>query len=1036
MTLAMAPGLLQRGLGGTTRGWLGRLDRVPGWDYVVALDQLVRNGEAHGWLASGELFVLGTGNQQSSLEGIRGEIVAADCTVNGTIVFTRKYGASRADVSENSYIDLGLTVSAIDGVTLNSHSLAVYLTTNYLGPYQEAGASGTAGAKSFMIRGGSGFRSGAWAGSDQVIFGDGTAWGYAGFTRTGANSVIARKHQVRTTSSIPAVSLPAVNMTLLSAEPGASNSPNQLLLCHVGAGLTQEEGDWRERDFTQFVRTLGILDEIVVPPIVLGPNCFGPTAINDIEPNTVRVYRQTPFPATNSTPATSTNAYPITDAITRTYRFRGAVDTLAADPITTTNGSATVTIAHVGHGAKVDDVVQLLGASAFHGLGTADLNRRHLITEVPDVNSYKVVMPATANASGAGGGAPITARYTLIDIQTSTFMPPRGGRFWHNFWVNRGERDEPDGPYTTSNFKGNDNYGPITRMTAQVSPEITNAVSCRPVFTTKRRGGGAMLAHCAHVLGMLDRDDVRLTTFQGVFRAEGWGYLDIAEAWDLDPAMVMTWQEAFMRADELFTIALAGYAVCYDLAILSSKKLVDLPGGYTASQYGVWGDDEPANNWTPAFRLELFAALDDICSAMGTKWGLYGHYLTGSQAINNGWSKEIGYQVLALPACETIGIVSPHAPPGGIAAFLDAQADTFTDGVAPIDYSKLLVSMTLGAGKNDINDAGPLSAGQPTLEECDECAAWMSLHGIIHRHVRRVGMLEGGEITRVPNQQLIHYLPYLGGTGPVSGLGEAGDWEAAVIENGGTVSGDRLGAIGTYWITPLVDAGIWEKLDVCLLLKGENDIQCLTDLRNRMLASRGAGGAAGSFVVDGYWQCDGVDDYIQHLWTPSADAEAMTGTDQMLAVDVVDETPATSVYALGTVTNSALGQALRLNPLNSTTIGGSGYRLQGQAGFDNRTFDSATAWATAGLFAIQKAPGNASTVWLDGALLGTLSPSTFSATLPVHPLVIGAIDSSGTITGFKAGKRRLVLAGQSLTAEEWAIVQAAKADLYAAIDGA
>lgn len=630
---------------------------------------------------------MGTGIQQSSLEGLLGTYRASDMAVYGTISFLPLLGAALVDLSENSRIALPDAALNIPGVTANSNSLCVYTATNLLGPYQEIGATGTGGKQSFMLRAGSGVRSQAWPGAGALIFGDGSAWGCTQFSRIDANTVITQKHGTQAVSSSPVVSYPIVPLTLLSAEPGSSNSPNRVVFFQVGPKLTAEQMMARYLALTAWAAEVGILEDITVLPINPGVTCFDHTALGSVIPSTFRIARQLSFPATKTTPATATNAWPITDSFSRAQ-----------------------------------------------------------VVSYPAPGVPSISLPAWA---------------------TSGFIPARGGRFWHIAWMNRGERgdgsvnDTPSSPISTTNFKGNDTFGSaIKRMTD--AGAVKAGTECRPVYVTKRRAGGATLVHVAHMVGLAARDDTRLTVFEGVTRSTGWGYLDIAERWDIDPAKVMTCHDAIVSADSLFTLSGAGgYAVCYDIVLLSARNFPDLiAAGAPATRLGIIIDDEAANNWTPAHRLNLCQCIDQIVSAvLGMRWALFGQFVAGATAANNGWSRDNASTILALNALTAVFIIAAAGVPNGDAvAYLDEQAAMFFGPVGapvPINYAKLGVSFTTGVGKVSILDGMPVSSQQMPLDMCDRVGDWIMDRGIKFGHVRRVGRIEGGTSDLFHNQQIM-----------------------------------------------------------------------------------------------------------------------------------------------------------------------------------------------------------------------------------------------------------------------------------------
>jgi hypothetical protein len=86
-----------------------------------------------------------------------------------------------------------------------------------------------------------------------------------------------------------------------------------------------------------------------------------------------------------------------------------ATATLGANPITTSSGSRTVTIAHTGHGATSGEIVSFSGASAVNGI---TLLGAYELTKI-DNNSYTVVDATSASGSGSGGGSSVVAKYLI-----------------------------------------------------------------------------------------------------------------------------------------------------------------------------------------------------------------------------------------------------------------------------------------------------------------------------------------------------------------------------------------------------------------------------------------------------------------------------------------------------------------------------------------------------------------------------------------------------------------------------------------------
>jgi hypothetical protein len=86
---------------------------------------------------------------------------------------------------------------------------------------------------------------------------------------------------------------------------------------------------------------------------------------------------------------------------------------LVENPITTTNSSTNITIAHRDHGMSVGDSVTLAGlAATLNGHTTTHLNKAHTITAIAR-DSYTFVSAGTGSATGIGGGAAIQATQGL-----------------------------------------------------------------------------------------------------------------------------------------------------------------------------------------------------------------------------------------------------------------------------------------------------------------------------------------------------------------------------------------------------------------------------------------------------------------------------------------------------------------------------------------------------------------------------------------------------------------------------------------------
>lgn len=79
------------------------------------------------------------------------------------------------------------------------------------------------------------------------------------------------------------------------------------------------------------------------------------------------------------------------------------------DPFTTTNGSMTVTVTDVAHGAQVGDYVRFSGSTTVGGI---NMDGEFLIVTVIDADNYTVTHPEFATANAVGGGT-VDVEYDL-----------------------------------------------------------------------------------------------------------------------------------------------------------------------------------------------------------------------------------------------------------------------------------------------------------------------------------------------------------------------------------------------------------------------------------------------------------------------------------------------------------------------------------------------------------------------------------------------------------------------------------------------
>ncbi|MET4187621.1 hypothetical protein ABIB86_000430 [Bradyrhizobium sp. JR1.7] len=99
------------------------------------------------------------------------------------------------------------------------------------------------------------------------------------------------------------------------------------------------------------------------------------------------------------------------------YRSTG---TLGNNPFTTTNGSASITVAHTAHGLGVGDLIYLSGSTAVGGI-TPNVSSVPVITVV-DSDHYTFTFSSPATSGATGGGAAVAFKYEVpVGVELGTY---------------------------------------------------------------------------------------------------------------------------------------------------------------------------------------------------------------------------------------------------------------------------------------------------------------------------------------------------------------------------------------------------------------------------------------------------------------------------------------------------------------------------------------------------------------------------------------------------------------------------------------
>lgn len=239
-------------------------------------------------------------------------------------------------------------------------------------------------------------------------------------------------------------------------------------------------------------------------------------------------------------------------------------------------------------------------------------------------------------------------------------------------------------------------------------------------------------------------------------------------------------------------------------------------------------------------------------------------------------------------------------------------------------------------------------------------------------------------------------------------------YRASVQANGGTVSDARMVVINTF-VAAEKASGAWGLTDDYLGFWAENEIQALTSLKQRRLATAVA---APTFTADRDYVLDGISQYINTGFIPSTHGVNCTGTNQRIGVYERNNVTSAGISA-GTL--DAAVRCLTLNNRNGTVATG---RLN-TAGV-NFTLGVADSSA---LKAASRASGGLTVSLFDRGVKLTDGTAASTATAaPTRAIYVGALNNAGTAASFRASSVGFAVVGGPLSdAQELAQYNAVQA---------
>ena len=248
----------------------------------------------------------------------------------------------------------------------------------------------------------------------------------------------------------------------------------------------------------------------------------------------------------------------------------------------------------------------------------------------------------------------------------------------------------------------------------------------------------------------------------------------------------------------------------------------------------------------------------------------------------------------------------------------------------------------------------------------------------------------------------ITFLGVRGGASPRAFDADVLLWEAAVIANGGSVSLARRIIVDQFVYSEKL-SGLWSITDDYLGLWAENPVQALTSIKQLRLATALN---LPTFVTDRHYLFDGTSSYIDTGFIPGTHGISMaTASVHIETYERVDV--GTNSVSVGC--GSSGSRAFSIRP-----------RVAGNASLSANTGSATyTLPASTSLGLTQTGRNGPLVTDVYGAKNGvdmtrTADPSAAGASLPVDPISIGCLYSSGLAQSFRAASIGFVAYGAAL----------------------
>ena len=196
------------------------------------------------------------------------------------------------------------------------------------------------------------------------------------------------------------------------------------------------------------------------------------------------------------------------------------------NPFTTTNGSRTVLVTDVGHGATNGDYVTFSGASVVGGL---NLNGEYSITYV-DSNTYTITAATPATSSATGGGT-VTAKYQInVGQEIFGYTAGWGAGLWGGYVTGTKQTNLTaalDASNTTVTVASTTGFSNATGTILINQELIAYTGNTATTFTGSTRGALGTIG-ATHANGSIV---LNANTFTGWGQSTGFGLTQVSRLW-------------------------------------------------------------------------------------------------------------------------------------------------------------------------------------------------------------------------------------------------------------------------------------------------------------------------------------------------------------------------------------------------------------------------------------------------------------------------------------------------------------------------